>query len=185
MSNVDVLTAAKVLEELPPVLRAEELAVQRTLLRISAADALDTALRRALARLRYEVNRETFEYLRWKVQQTQSENAKRRDAFEKAAAARASASLPSGITMSRESHDRLPADVARAVATARATASRAYRDESGLVWTVTELVTGADDKARARCLVFSSEEVVTCRWQYPVYWNDLSDGLLDALRKQS
>lgn len=193
MGNVDVTAVAMVMAELSDVLHAEELTVQRTLPRISPADALDTALRRSLARLRYELNRESFEFLRWKVEQTRAESERIRGAMsappvsrQRAAAissARIAPALPS--TLTRDVRAGLAVEAARAIATATPTACRNFVDDRLVLWTVTELATGAEDSGHARCLVFSSEDAVTCLWTYPVYWNDLPDGLLDALRRQS
>jgi hypothetical protein len=193
MGGVDVTAVAKVLSELSDVLPAEELIVQRTLPRISSADALDVALKRSLARLRYELNRESFEFLRWKVEQVRAESDRIRGARTATPLSRQRAATISSAHVApplpsapnRDARAGLAVEAARALATATPTACRYYQDENRIVWTVTELATGAQDSGRARCLVFSSEDAVTCLWTYPVYWNDLTDGLLDALRRQS
>jgi hypothetical protein len=193
MGTVDVNVVARVLDEISDVLPKEELMVQRTLPRISPADALDTALKRSLATLRYDLNRETFEFLRWKVAQTRADTERLRGARHDARSSRrvaevlaaAAASTPVlPASPARDRRPRLSVESARAIATARPTAFRSYHDEHGLLWAVTELATGAEDSRRARCLVFTSEDSVSCLWTYPVYWVDLSDGLLEALRRQ-
>lgn len=185
MGNVDLLAVARLLAELPEVLPAEELAVQQSLPRISPADALDTALRRSIAHLRYELNRESFDYLRWKVEQTRVQSERVRSALASPRVSRETPDADKRAAPSREALRNLPVDAARAVATARTTACRSYVDARGNLWTVTELATGAADGDRAKCLVFTSEESVSCLWRYPLFWDDLSDGLLDALRRQA
>jgi hypothetical protein len=62
------------------VLAREELVVHRSLPQLPPCDALDIALTRALSRLRFELDRETLEYLRWKVAMNRAENDRRRSA---------------------------------------------------------------------------------------------------------
>jgi hypothetical protein len=79
MSLIDDDELARLMEALPDALAREELAVQRSLPHLSPADVLDTALRRALVRLRFEVTRETFEELRWKVALARTERRRHRE----------------------------------------------------------------------------------------------------------
>jgi PAS domain S-box-containing protein len=73
--GIDVRQATAAFEKLAPTLAADEQQVRAADERFSDSEVLDRALRHALTRLRYHLNRETFEYLRWKVQvaRTQAE----------------------------------------------------------------------------------------------------------------
>ncbi|MEO6526236.1 MAG: hypothetical protein ABIP93_06400 [Gemmatimonadaceae bacterium] len=78
MSQIDERRVAEVMVVLPNVLAREELVVQRTLPRLSPADALDTALKRSLTYLRFELNQDSFEHLRWKVAMARAESQRLR-----------------------------------------------------------------------------------------------------------
>jgi hypothetical protein len=172
MSQVDEHVLARVMEMLPDVLAREELVVQRSLPRLAEADALDTALKRSLARLRFELNQDTFERLRWKVAMARAENQRLR-AMQ--AIARESAQITTAQARS------LRDDVG---STPRAFRSRTFISESGVVWTASALNTlTPTDPSHATCLVFSSEESVVCVWQYPEDWSELPERELDDLRR--
>jgi signal transduction histidine kinase len=64
---IDVRQATAAFEELAPTLALDERDVRANYAPFTDAEVLDRALRHALSRLRYQLNRETFEYLRWKV----------------------------------------------------------------------------------------------------------------------
>jgi signal transduction histidine kinase len=64
---IDVRQATAAFEELAPTLALDERDVRAGYTPFTDAEVLDRALRHALSRLRYQLNRETFEYLRWKV----------------------------------------------------------------------------------------------------------------------
>lgn len=78
MSHVDVQQIASVMDALPRILEHEELAVRRCLPRLAPADVLDTALRRSLACLHFDLDQESFEYLRWKVALSRAEGVRLR-----------------------------------------------------------------------------------------------------------
>ena len=80
MNRIDEQEIARVMAALPDVLAREELVVHRSLPQLTPCDAFDTALTRALFRLRFELDRETVEYLRWKVTMNRAENDRRRSA---------------------------------------------------------------------------------------------------------
>ena len=163
MTLIDEQEIAKVMAELPDVLAREELVVQRTLPRLSPADALDTALKRSLARLRYELSRESFEYLRWKVSVARAESERLRHA----------AAIGSTLAQLH------PRGIAR-----HSTQTRTFTCDCGSIWTVSELNTlTPTDPTHTTCLVFSSEESVACVWDYPSNWLELPDEDLDAIRR--
>jgi len=167
MTEIDVEAINRAMQSLPDVLEHEELAVMRSLPRLPPADVLDTALRRALNKLRFELNQTTFEYLRWKVALTRAENERLRAA---AALGRDRATSPAAATLVRHlTEHREP--------------SRVFKDQDGVVWTAAVIHTvTASDPAPVSCLVFSSEDAVAYRWQFPPNWFELSDRSLDELR---
>ena len=173
MSQIDEQEVARVLEVLPEVLAHEELVVQRTLPRLSAADALDTALRRSLIRLRFELNQDSFEHLRWKVSTARAESQRLQSV---AAIAQENAQLTAAHAKNlREGRGRSMRD----------SRTRTFKSEYGVVWTVSSLNTlTPTDPQHATCLVFSSEESVVCVWNFPTDWSDLSDEALDDLRQR-
>jgi hypothetical protein len=169
MTDIDVDEVAKAMDSLSEVLEHEELVVQRTLPLLTPADALDTALRRALARLRFELNRASFEYLRWKLALARAENLRLRATRE----LRLELPTPTGVAV----QPTRPGPRGRQ-------SSRSYTSESGVIWTVAAIHTlTPTDPAHASCLVFTSEESVTYRWDYPSNWFELSDRQLDELRR--
>ena len=173
MSQIDEAEVARVMEVLPEVLAHEELVVQRTLPRLSAADALDTALKRSLIRLRFELNQASFEHLRWKVSMSRAENERLRSV---AAIAQENAQLTAAHA--RNLRERRGSGL-------RDFRTRTFKSEYGVVWTVSALNTlTPTDPQHATCLVFSSEESVVCVWDYPSDWSDLSDDALDDLRRR-
>ena len=168
MSDIDVDAVTRAMDSLPEVLEHEELAVLRTLPRLAPADVLDTALRRSLAKLRFELNQASFEYLRWKVALTRAEHERLRGTIALRRGAPPPADAPT-------SSDR-PSSERRA-------RSRSFTSEDGVVWTAAVIHTlTPTDPAHASCLVFSSEQSVRYRWQYPSNWLELSDRALDDLR---
>jgi hypothetical protein len=66
--NVDVVRALELLAKLEPELLAHEATVPPGRTSLGDGDALDRALRAGLARLRVEIGRETFIYLRWRAE---------------------------------------------------------------------------------------------------------------------
>jgi hypothetical protein len=69
--NVDVQWARGLLDEIGPERLADEARALRVAApELSTLEALDRALRRALARRRTAVSRETFVYLQWRAEQT-------------------------------------------------------------------------------------------------------------------
>ncbi|MDB4882686.1 MAG: hypothetical protein JWL95_1452 [Gemmatimonadetes bacterium] len=173
MSEIDEDEVARVMKVLPEVLAHEELVVQRTLPRLSAADALDTALKRSLVRLRFELNQDSFEYLRWKVTMARAETQRLRAA---AALTQENAQITAAQSQSMRDH---PGSTPRNFRT------RTFRNEHDIVWTVSALNTlTPTDPRHSTCLVFSSEESVVCVWEFPDDWCDLSDAELDELRRQ-
>ena len=173
MSHIDSGEVDRVMRALPEVLAQEELVVHRTLPRLSPADALDTALKRSLARLRFQLNQDTFEYLRWKVSSARDESER----------------LRASMTLSKENAMLQRAAMLRRRespgSTPRSRCTRTFKSEYGVVWTVSALTTlTPSDPQHATCLVFSSEETVTCVWEYPERWSELSDGELDTLRQR-
>jgi hypothetical protein len=173
MSQVDEREVTRVLEVLPEVLAHEELVVQRTLPRLSPADALDTALKRSLLRLRFELNQDSFEHLRWKVTTARAES-QRLKAMSAMNQERGQETTMLARTI-RDRHGSTPRDLR----------TRTFTSEHGVVWTVTALNTlTPTDPQHATCLVFSSEESVVCVWEYPGDWSELSDVELDELRRK-
>lgn len=67
MAEVDVRTARDAYVRIVTTIDAAERVDDAVHAAIAESDALDRALHSSLARLRYDLNRETFEYLRWKV----------------------------------------------------------------------------------------------------------------------
>ena len=67
MAEVDVRAARDAYVRIVTTIDAAEQVENAVQAAIAESDVLDRALRVSLARLRYDLNRETFEYLRWKV----------------------------------------------------------------------------------------------------------------------
>jgi hypothetical protein len=172
MSQVDTKTVERAIRALPGVLAHEELVVERTLPQLTPAEALDTALRRSLMRLRFELNQASFEFLRWKVATARAENERLRarltHSFESAMLEFVPSSLPLEPPASTERTWRI----------------RTITDEHGVLWTVSALSTlTPTDPELGTCLIFSTDDSVACVWDYPDNWTDLSDAELDALRR--
>jgi hypothetical protein len=172
MPRSDDHEITSVMNALPAVLAGEEAAVERTMPRMSPSEAFDTALRRSLARLRFELNQETFERLRWKLSMLRAESQ-----LARADAAAARITSDSIMAWSGALRD--------ARAGGRAPMSRTFQADFGVLWTVSALegLTPVGS-SRVGCLVFSNEETVTCVWDFPQDWLSLSDGDLDAVRRQ-
>jgi len=155
MSDIDVTTAKEIFAQLhEPLLAAEERIVRQSSPTLDAGAVLDLALRAAIVRLDFTINTETFEHLRWKVIIHRS---------------KAQATI----------EDLHAARVDRALARARS--SRAFRDEAGTVWTVTEGSWRAVTGAEQACLLFSSDAAVRRVKNVPENWNSLTDTELSAL----
>jgi hypothetical protein len=172
MPRIDDLELTTVMDALPHLLAAEEADVERSAPTMSASDAFDIALRRSLAKLRFELNQETFERLRWRLSMLRAENQ----------LARADAAA------SRMERNSILAwsDARRAArAGSRAPASRTFKADRDVLWTVmaVEGLTPAGSR-RGGCLVFSSDETVTCVWDFPQDWRSLTDAELNAVRRQ-
>src|SRR4051812_49887989 len=120
MSHIDVDAITRAMESLPEVLEREELAVLRTLPRLAPADVLDTALKRALTKLRFELNQSTFEFLRWKVALARAEHERLRAT----AAIKREIATPPGT--SAASPPPAPERLQR---------SRTFTGQDGVVWT--------------------------------------------------
>lgn len=58
---------------------------------------------------------------------------------------------------------------------------RHIRDETGQLWTVTELISTGYDRRESRSLVFGTDEVIRRVRNYPSDWRSLSDMDLYAL----
>jgi hypothetical protein len=173
MSHIDEGELARVMEVLPAVLAREEMVVQRCLPRLSPADMLDAALKRSLARLRFDLSQDSFEHLRWKVAMARAEHQRL-----SARARLAQEGAMASATQSRAAREELGS-------TPRRFQSRTFMSEHGITWTVSELTTlTPTDPHHATCLVFTSEEAVLCVWEYPANWRELPDAELDALRKR-
>lgn len=172
MTQIDDSELARVMEVLPDVLAREEMVLQRCLPRLSPADVLDAALKRALTRLRFELSQDGFDHLRWKVAMGRAERQRvtaRASLMEESARSTAVQPRPT-----REGLGSSP----------RSFQSRTFVGDHGITWTVSALntLTPADPR-HATCLVFTSEEAVLCVWDYPQTWRDMSDEELNSLRK--
>lgn len=66
--RINVVKAETVLEQLPPVLERTLIDVRRRLPGAEEDEVLDRALRAAITELRFRMNIQTFEYLRWRVE---------------------------------------------------------------------------------------------------------------------
>ena len=71
--NVDVVRALELLSQLEPELQAHGVVVPFGTASPGDGDALDRALRAGLARLRVEIGRETFIYLRWRAERARGD----------------------------------------------------------------------------------------------------------------
>ncbi|AHG93278.1 hypothetical protein J421_5743 (plasmid) [Gemmatirosa kalamazoonensis] len=154
--NVDVVRALELLSQLEPELLAHEAVVPPGRPSPGDGDALDRALRAGLARLRVEIGRETFIYLRWRAER----------AREAAAAARAeAAALRRTARATRRAAD-LPTSAT----------AREVRDASGRSWTISEA--GPNDLfggASPRWLGFHSGAVHRQISDYPPDWRARGD----------
>jgi hypothetical protein len=158
-ANVDVEQALELLAKLQPELLAYESAVTRDLPdgpSLDDGEALDRALRAGLARLRVEIGRETFIYLRWRAERARAAAAATRAA---AAASRGTARVVRGATER----------------TTTAT-EREVRDALGRLWTVSEVVPNdLLGSASPRWLVFRRGAGHRQTSDYPPDWRARSD----------
>ena len=67
MSEIDVHAARDAYVQLASTAEVDEQVEHAVHVAVAESEVLDRALRASLARLRYDLNRETFEFLRWKV----------------------------------------------------------------------------------------------------------------------
>jgi hypothetical protein len=172
MAHIDEGELARMMEVLPDVLAREEMVLQRCLPQLAPADVLDAALKRSLARLRFELNQDSFEYLRWKVAMARAEHQR--------LTARARMLQDSSRTSSMQSRA-IREDLG---GMQRAFQPRTFTGEGGITWTVSTLnAPTPQDPQHSACLVFNSEAGVSCVWDYPANWRELSDDALDTLRK--
>jgi hypothetical protein len=89
-ASVDVGTALELLPQLEPELAAHEASGGSEAPELSDGESLDRALRAGLARLRVQVGRATFIYLRWKAEHARAKaQAARAPAVSSRARARA------------------------------------------------------------------------------------------------
>jgi hypothetical protein len=164
-SNVDVEQALELLAKLEPELRAYEATVPPERPDSPTpvdGEALDRALRAGLARLRVELGRETFIYLRWRAERARAAAAAARAA---AAAARRTARATRGAAD-------LPTSATE----------REIRDAAGRVWTVAEVAPDdPSDAASARRLVFRCGADRRQASVYPPDWRVRSDRELREL----
>jgi hypothetical protein len=152
---IDVPTANGILPHLgDPQFAQREEAIASADPALSAADVLDLALAEAVLELRCTLNRQTFEFLKWKVVAARARAEAAREAIIEARAERAAA------------QDRL---------------SRHYHDAEWEVWSVTEIAGNARSRPGARCLIFASATTVRRVWDYPPDWRELSDTELERL----
>ncbi|MDB4898970.1 MAG: hypothetical protein JWN53_778 [Gemmatimonadetes bacterium] len=159
MSQIDVPIATEILALLDePALAEEEQRLAELIPAVASEELLDRALQAALLHLRYTVNRQTFEYLRWKVVITR-ETARR--TLESARVARAERD-----------------------ATAQDVLSRQFFAADFTGWTVTEIAGNVLARPGQRCLIFASADTVRRVWSYPADWRELSDMKLEALSWQ-
>ena len=155
MSEIDVPAANEILPNLgDPPLAEREVAISRADPNLSAADVLDLALTEAILELRYTLNRQTFEFLKWKV-----------------VAARATA---------RRARDAMIASRADRIAT-RERLARRYRDSDWEIWSVTEITGNSGAPAGARCLIFTSATMMRRVTEFPENWRELSDAELEQI----
>jgi hypothetical protein len=170
-ANVDVVMALELLARLEPDLAAEEAWTRPEPARPDDEEALDRALRAGLARLRVEVGRETFIYLRWRVEMAR-ESA--RVAREAAAEARRAAQAARDATVAV--HPGLGALLFRREP------RREIHDAGGNRWAVSEVVAnellGA---ASPRWLVFVCGRARRHVAAYPPDWRALPEDALLAL----
>lgn len=150
----DLLSPTQLYELIAPELSAWERHVRETDPCLSDAEVLDHALQRAVAFLKHDLARETFVYLRWRVQRARIES---QETVAASAAAR-----------QRRCEDRRD--------------RRWFSAADGRRWTVRELSVGGAPWAQGpRCLVFEGEGRMRRVWDYPADWRDLSDPALEAL----
>jgi hypothetical protein len=172
MAHIDEGELARMMEVLPDVLAREEMVLQRCLPRLAPADVLDAALKRSLARLRFELNQDSFEYLRWKVAMARAEHQR--------LTSRARIVQESSKTSSVQ--PRVKREELSGMQ--RAFQPRTFEGDRGITWTVSTMNSSTPlDPGHSTCLVFSSEGGVTCVWDYPADWRELSDEALESLRK--
>jgi hypothetical protein len=126
---------------------------------LNESEVLDRALRRAVARLRFDLASETFERLRWRFERAREETSRTRQA----------------------ARDLRQTSAALRQESAEARLHRMFQDGNGMFWHVREVAT-LEDWARApHCLVFEAESVVRRVWEYPLRWYALSDADLERL----
>lgn len=155
MSRIDATAANDLFAILhEPILDTEERRVRSASPELDDGAVLDLALAAAIARLRFTLNRETFDYLRWKVTIAR-ETARAR--IEESRAAREE--------RARE----------------HACHARSFRDGTGVTWTVTEVRSYAGPVRPQRALLFVSEAAVRRVTRVPDDWEDMSEPQLLAL----
>lgn len=123
----------------------------------------ERALRSVLAQFRYDLSRDTFVYIRERLERTRREARQMR---------------VEAVTLrerARELHARTESLMAEFGG------NRTYRDGDGQVWSVRELAPIAPWSRAKRCLVFSSEMAVRRVWDVPSDWRVLSDPELERL----
>jgi hypothetical protein len=157
MSDIDLSTAADVLARLDePTLERELRETRESAPDLPTERALDLALSIAIARLGYELNRQTFEFLKWKVIVAR-ETTRRTLAASRAAADAA----------------RLAEETGEADAASQDRLSRCFTDDEAVVWTVTEIAGNSLALPGRRCLIFASGAAARRVWSYPADWRTL------------
>jgi hypothetical protein len=159
---MDDLALEKLFESIAPSVDEFERALRVIDPSLSESELLDRALRHALGTLRYDVARETFVRLRWRVEQARQVG---RDARESATAIRKASH---DLRESRASH-----------------VWRDFEDDVGRQWSVHEISVPAVAWAYGpRCLLFETAGLVRRVWNYPTNWSSLSEAGLDQLSKE-
>jgi hypothetical protein len=166
MSDVDIAYVRDLLPALEPVLEEEVVLVQSAQPALSPDDVLDAALINALFRLRYELNRETYLFLRSKV----------------ALVRQASADMVRVARLARQTRHRRSIEFELLAEGAGGERAHFYFDAKGAAWSVVEIPHCDQPVAgQAACLLFRSHRFARRVRTFPPNWRELSDADLEAL----
>lgn len=155
MSEIDLESATEILKHLQdPALSDRERQISAREPALGSGEVFDLALESAVLTLRYSLNRQTFEYLRWKV----------------IAARETMLATLARIEAGRAERNGKQDPV-----------SRSFIDQEWRRWTVTEIKASECLSQGRRCLIFESDDSLRRVWDFPADWLDLDSPALERL----
>ena len=161
-------------EQLSPEMSDLERRVRAADPTVEDADVLDRALQQGLADLHRELNRQTFDYLKAKLEALR-EHVER-------SKAEAQAVRFASIEARRQRAARRAAWGLNWIDSQSLLNPHSFRDKEDNCWTVQEVDTSKVSWARRpSCLIFSSELAIRRVWDFPADWRKLGNGELERL----